>query len=327
MSLGKFSEPVFGDGRLRFAASIDGFDVVLTVRPDGGGWSGLPDGTALIGAYDCVVDVSRDESEAVPEVVQTPRGRDFTARVPYFQARAGKYGGAARSCLERFLSFVRFSLGQPLIWGSGDSPPRVIESTTWLDPDGNEINPGIQVVTAGSIGERDPAWHSYPLTSASEAALRVALEKETVIPLHHVLLAQAKDAALQGDLRRAVMELAIASEVAVKQAFFAPDSAAGEAFEYFEDKGALRAGVLDLVSEPARRAFGESFKDYSGEQFERLDYLFRCRNKVVHRGELVFRDRSGNELSADRAVISAWLGAVRSLFAWLEAKAGLRGVA
>jgi len=125
MSLGKFSEPVFGDGRLRFAASIDGFDVVLTVRPDGGGWSGLPDGTALIGAYDCVVDVSRDESEAVPEVVQTPRGRDFTARVPYFQARAGKYGGAARSCLERFLSFVRFSLGQPLIWGSGDSPPRV----------------------------------------------------------------------------------------------------------------------------------------------------------------------------------------------------------
>jgi hypothetical protein len=51
------------------------------------------------------------------------------------------------------------------------------------------------------------------------------------------------------------MELAISAEIAVKQAFFAPSSAAGEAFEYFEDKNLVRIGAIELLKEPARRAF------------------------------------------------------------------------
>jgi hypothetical protein len=273
------------------------------------------------------VDVSREEEERVPDVVVSEAGgHDYTPRTPYFQQRAPEYSAAARTCLERFLTFVRFGLGQPLLWGAGDAPPRAIESTTWLDADGTPINPGIQVLGSISIGLRDKGWHSHPLSAADEARIRLALKASPDPPLHHVILAQGKDAAIAGDLRRAVMELAIASEVAVKHAFFAPNSPAGEAFEYFEDKSLLRAGVIDLLGEPSRRAFGEGFKDHDEAACQAVEYLFRCRNKVVHRGQLVFRDAKSIVCVADQAVIRDWLGAVLRLFEWLEAKAGLRGL-
>lgn len=324
MTSAKFKEPVFDDGRLRFKAVIGGFDVVLTIHTHGGGWTQLPDGTALVGAYECVVEVSREELEEVPEVVTNASGgRDFTPRSPYFQRRAAEYSAATRTCLERFLAYVRFELGQPLIWGAGDSPPHVIKCTTWLDAVGDEINPGFQALGATMTGSRHIRWRAEPLRGPDEMSLRNALEVPTTVPLHRLIAAQGKDAALEGDLRRAVMELAIASEIAVKQAFFAPESAAGEAFEYFEEKKLVRAAVVDLLKEPSRRAFGEAFSDAHSDAFEQVEYLFRCRNKVVHRGKLTFRDRSGAPQPVDRTTLRDWVDAVHCLFEWLEAKAEL----
>lgn len=328
MSTAAFSEPVFDQGRLSFPAVIDGLDVLLTVSPDHGAWTGMPDGTALLGAVECIVEVSREGEDELPGVVATPSGgRDLTNRVPYFQARAPLYGAVATICLRRLLSFIRFRLGQPLIWGSGDSPPRLIHSTAWLDAAGNPVSTGFQALGVSIIGHRDREWQSAALAGKDEPALRSALESEPNVPLHYLIVAQGKDAAIEGDLRRAVMELAIASEIAVKQAFFSPATAAGEAFEYLEDKNLYKVGAIELLGEPSRRAFGEGFKDYDAVAFEHLDYLFRCRNKVVHRGQLVYRDQSGIATTPDRVRVRAWLGAVLRLFKWLEARAGLPGVA
>ena len=166
-------------------------------------------------------------------------------------------------------------------------------------------------------------WRSRPVRAEDEPAVEAALEKAVNIPLHRSLLAQGKDAALQGDSRRAVMEFAIACEVAAKQAFFAPRSAAGEAFEYLEDKNKVRLSVMELLREPARRAFGEGFVDHDSAAHEQLDWLFRCRNKVVHRGELFFRDDAGTRRAVDQPQLKAWFFASECLLDWLEEKAGL----
>lgn len=322
-----FSRPEFDQGRLTYRAAINGFDIVMVLHPNGGGWTRLSDGTVLLGAYACSIEVSRDENEEVPAIVVSAAGaRDFTPRTPYFQARAPAYGEAARECLRRFVTFLRFRLHQPFNWGAGDSPPRIIRSTTWFDPGGEELDPGFRFFESTTSGVGNREWHAVPLGAPEEEALGLALQSDLAVPLHYLILGQGRDAALEGDLRRGVMELAMSAEIAVKQSFFAPATAAGEAFEYLEDKNQVRIGVVELLREPSKRAFGESFGAYDAAAFECIEYLFRCRNKVVHRGELAFRDRAGDPRIADRDTLREWFSAVLTLFDWLEGKAGLKGV-
>lgn len=141
--------------------------------------------------------------------------------------------------------------------------------------------------------------------------------------MHRELQALGKDAIRLGDLRRAVIELAVASEVAVKQAFFAPDSAAFEAFEFLEEQRKVEVSVLELLKQPAERAFGKAFSDVDEEAASNLEELFRCRNKVAHRGKLEFRDKKQRVRSADRERVSAWWQATETHFCWLESRCGL----
>jgi hypothetical protein len=55
--------------------------------------------------------------------------------------------------------------------------------------------------------------------------------------LFEEVFSDAQAAAVEGNLRRAVLELAISCEIAVKQKFFFTSTPSGAAFEYLEDKG------------------------------------------------------------------------------------------
>lgn len=137
------------------------------------------------------------------------------------------------------------------------------------------------------------------------------------------LLSDAQSAWFEGGLRRSVLELAICVEIMVKRKFFAKASPAGAAFDYLEDKAKISVRVLDLLDSVAQEAFGESYRNADAKNYRNIDNLFRCRNKVAHRGELNFRDDTGGTVVVDRTTVEAWWHSVVHLKRWLASVGGV----
>lgn len=142
-------------------------------------------------------------------------------------------------------------------------------------------------------------------------------------PLVEDLLSDAQASALSGNLRRAVLELAITIEVYVKNNFFKREKIAGSAFEYLEDKGKDTIKVIELLDGAAAYAFGESFKKLNPPAYKDIDHVFRCRNKIAHRGEARFRDDNGNWIQVDFDLLRKWWCSTLEMFAWLKLKSNL----
>jgi hypothetical protein len=165
------------------------------------------------------------------------------------------------------------------------------------------------------LGERD-------FIEADDNALRDALQSDQDVTVARQLLSDAQTSVLSGDYRRGVLEMAIACEVAIKQAFFKAATPAGSAFEYLEDKGKVHLRAIDLLHGPAFEAFSSSFKDSNPAEYQHLDYLFRCRNKIAHRALAVYRDDGGVVHSVDRRTLELWWQSVDYLFQWLQSTSG-----
>jgi hypothetical protein len=112
------------------------------------------------------------------------------------------------------------------------------------------------------------------------------------------------------NLRRAVLEIAIACETTVKQAFFDKTTLAGAAFEYLEDKGKVRITVKEMIDSVSKQTFGKSFREDHKSHYDNIDFIFRCRNKAAHRGELTYRDDSGAMHSVNNETLAIWWDSV-----------------
>ena len=106
-----------------------------------------------------------------------------------------------------------------------------------------------------------------------------------------------------GNTRRAVLELAIAREVATKLAFFKTATPAGAAFEYLENKRKVNVRVIDLLDEPAQEAFSNSFKQTHSVAHKSLENRFRARNRVAHRAVAQYRDDSGAQMPREKSFL------------------------
>jgi hypothetical protein len=115
-----------------------------------------------------------------------------------------------------------------------------------------------------------------------------------------------------------ILELAIGCEIMVKRTFFSQNTPAGAAFDYFEDKALVRVKVIDLIDRVASEAFGRSFKEDHPNHYKNIDYLFRCRNKIAHRGSLSYRDDSGDSQEASFDTIKDWWVSISELRCWLK---------
>jgi hypothetical protein len=188
----------------------------------------------------------------------------------------------------------------------------------WTDQVGKVLHKGPYIYTVertpGSRGELGIA----KLTPDSISILEQTLTEPIKILLYEELLSDARTAVFEDNLRRAVLEMAIACEIAVKNRFFTGGSAAGAAFEYLEDKSQIRTTVLSLIDGVAVEAFNRSFKKDHLKEYESIDCLFRCRNKVAHRGELSYRDDKGKKIAVTIETITKWWDAVDALFFWLK---------
>ena len=103
-----------------------------------------------------------------------------------------------------------------------------------------------------------------------------------------------------------------------QRCFFAATSPAGAAFDYLEYRSKVSVRVLELLDLIAAEAFAKGYRIEFPDYYKHIDFLFRCRNKIAHRGELNYRDDSGNSHQATKAGVAEWWASVAHLRTWLD---------
>jgi hypothetical protein len=139
--------------------------------------------------------------------------------------------------------------------------------------------------------------------------------------LYEELLSDARAALFHRSLRRAILELTIACEVAIKQAFFSKATAA-ELSMYFDDRRRVChtvGGFTNLLDKPAEHILGQSFRKIKKRASTDIDCLFQCRNQIAHEGEpTTYKDKRGRSQIVDQPITKECFKAADSLFAWLR---------
>lgn len=263
-----------------------------------------------------LISVSRDELELVPPVVVTSRGaRDFALRSPYFRSRTRDYARAAETVTKNAVEFLRLRLRQPLVGALVDSH-QALANPKWYDSEGQQLDSGGGTFVVGSVHGARSEFGVLKFQRRHDAGLRAALTSPLSPGLHEELLSDAQSAAFEGNVRRAVLELAIACEVFAKHRFLGLGGASAQVIEALEDRGKISLRVLDLIEIGGTALKHQSFRTYDKAAFEDIDHLFRARNKVAHRGEPVFRDDKGAAHDVDVKLLKRWWQSVDKLFRW-----------
>lgn len=272
------------------------------------------------------ISVSRDEPESPPEIAPSSDGRQPDwARKEYLRTKLMDYRSAALAVSNRFLDYLRYYLFAPFIRPIEESEAAInaFYSPRWTDASRNELGSGPTVLIGkaplGFDGNLNGKLGVRKLTPADVPALLEHMRTPLAPTLVATFLSNAQEAVFEGNLRRAVVELAICTEIMAKRRFFAESSPAGAAFDFLDDKAQVSVKVIELIDKVAKAAFGRSYREESLSNYKDIDYLFRCRNKVVHRGELTFRDDGNNTVSVDGPKVNSWWNAVVDLKAWLVA--------
>jgi len=307
-----------GDGRPRtYSTTVDGFDVQLTIVPkDPGGRSKLK-GERLwtYMSEELTIAVSRSEADSPPDIGVSARGgRDFTTRVPYFSARLPSYASAASKVCRNAIAFLRFQLRQPLARALTDLNAALLNAE-WTDELGGKIDSGIHFLAAG-LGPRRDVFGIRALTRKHDKLFGASLAIGKSPSLHLEILSDAQAAVLEGNVRRAVLELAVACEVFAKHTFYGASSGAALVFEALEDRGKTHVRVLELIDIGGDALYGNSFRVFDRNAYTDIEHLFRARNKVAHRGIAVFRDEKGQLQTVDAKRLKRWWQSVEKLFAW-----------
>ena len=218
----------------------------------------------------------------------------------------------------RVIRFFRYEMRTPSLLEFINSN-QDFRNPQWTNEAGEEIQPGIIEFVVTGLRPRGPRLvGEKDFTEAEDDKLRYALQNDVDIEMHMEFLADAQTAIKIGKLRRAILEMAIACEVAVKGAFFAKSTTAGAAYEYLEDRGRVRVSVIELIHVVAKEAVGQGFKDVDPDAYQDINYLFQARNKVAHRGLMIYRDVGGTKREVDRPTLEAWWASVDILMSWID---------
>jgi hypothetical protein len=231
--------------------------------------------------------------------------------------------------LNRLILYFKYELRNPLMRGISHydflKEEHAFYNPEWFTLAGERIefqsspfNSGI-ISFPGIAFLQDDFFGIKQFTEDNTSALQEHVFSNKKYDLTDELLSDAQASALQHQLRRSVLELAITIEVFVKNMFFKRERIAGSAFEYLEDKGKESIRVLDLLDGASVYAFGESFKKHSPATYKDIDHIVRCRNKIAHRGEAKYRDDSGwHEVDFEK--LRLWWKSTLEMISWLESR-------
>lgn len=308
------------DDPLRYAADIEGFvaEVVLICN-EGVSIKLMNEAYETRSCRRINISISRDEDSAPPDIIITEKGgRDFTDRVAWFDKQSNEYRRIAAIAVNRVIRFFKYEMKTPHLREFSMYAPE-FNNAHWTDMVGKKIEGGLIELTAnplsrpglGLLGEKD-------FTEDEDTKFINAFQNDLDIEIHREFLSDAQTSVHNDKLSRAILEIAIACELAVKGAFFAKATTAGAAYDYLEDKSRVHVKVIELIDGAAKVAFGQSFKDVDPKAYTHIDFLFRARNKVAHRGERTYRDDGGTEYQVDRPTLEAWWASVDTLMKWID---------
>lgn len=236
----------------------------------------------------------------------------------YFGSRLPGYQRAAAEAVNRAINYFRYRLRTPFL-RPVSYQDQTFQNPSWSDDEGDDLGKGERRYMVrdvpGLTGSKMGVTH---FTMALEVDLSNALQTPIEPELYEEYLMDAQASVFSDDLPRAVLGMAIACEIAAKETFFSVSTPAEAAFEYLEDKRNLRVQVVELIDVPAEQAFGESFRNVNQKAFDLIECLFRCRNKVAHRGILTYRDQQKHLRELDRTTAEQWWEAADKLIGWLR---------
>jgi hypothetical protein len=260
-----------------------------------------------------VVKVARNENDAPPPVIPDAEGQlDYTVQTPYFSQRIGEYGAAACKAVNRFIRFFKFELKTPFLYEFSASH-QSFQNAEWRDESGTLVGKGALAFVGEGIPGLWGALGVQKLRRELAESLQEALTNPRKPMLYEQVLSDAQAALFEGNLRRAVLELAIASELVVEQKFLSGDSPAVKAFEYLEEHARFRVRVIDYIRDVAKEAFGKSFRQDHRHDCDNIDHLFQCRNKIAHTGKLSYQGQQ----PVDNEIVARWWDSVMRLIDWL----------
>lgn len=268
--------------------------------------------------------VAHEEDEQPPPLKFYPSGaRDLKDATAYISARADAYRGKAILAMNRLLMYFKVVLNTPNIVLFGRHPSFYCNNPDWLGPTGKPVQHGlISGLFTMSPEPGNRLLDQKCLTPAREKALTRALGRDLKVTPAQEFLAEAWSSLKTGRLVRATLEMAIACEVGIKHTFFDETTPAGAAYAYLEGNRRVNVRVIELLDGAAQEAFGESFKAKNPLDYEHLDQLFQCRNKIAHRAVPQYRDAKKNLTKLDKDTLKKWWASVDELFTWLVAKRG-----
>lgn len=311
--------------QLEYSVVLGEFEVAVRIINEARSLIEEPGKLPITSAKLLEVSVSRLEDEDPPPLLLTDSGgRDFSERTKWMQSRYHEYQEAALIVANRVVRFFKYVQRTPQL-KEFRKYANEFNNQHWTDASGHDIEPGIYQLTALMASPEGPQLLGQrSFTVNDDNALRCELETEQQPTAAEEFLSEAQTSISDQNYRRAVLEMAIGCEVAIKQAFFRASTPAGSAFEALEDDRKIHVRAIDLLHRPALEAFSASFRDEHSVEYQHLDYLFRCRNKVAHRATAQYRDRAGIMQSVNRNTLEQWWQSIETLFRWLQMHIGRR---
>ena len=265
-----------------------------------------------------ILRVGRIEHEIPPELPERADGvRDYTIQELYFSKRVERYRAIACEALNRVIRFFKFQLHTPFL-EEFHQRTNALGKPKWMDGSGQEVGKGGMIFFVEKI---PGLWGELGVRSLVEGDIpnfQLALKSSGEPKIYDQILAGAREAIFESNLRRAVVELAMACEILVKECFFSGKIPALVAIGNLEDRGKVQLRVLDLIDQVAVEVFGNSFRGEGISHFQHIDHLFRCRNKVVHKGKLAYRKDTGKEETPNEKTLRSWWESVVKLEVWIK---------
>jgi hypothetical protein len=249
--------------------------------------------------------------------------------VNFFFPRRENVQQIAHIAINRVLNFFKYSLNSPMIrpfdYIQLISKNGCLSDPTWKYNDTEEQkhseiipnqSPVILIEGIGHLNATHLGLKRLKENGDSDLQSFFSTPKEP--QLYEELLSDAQTAIFQGNTKRGILELAIACEIFIKQSFFEKNTISGLTYEYLEEQNKVNVRPVDLIHKVAKYVYSSSFKDDHNLDYTNIDHLFRCRNKIAHRGEAIFKDDQATLHQVDHNMICSWWDSFSKLIIWLN---------
>jgi hypothetical protein len=220
------------------------------------------------------------------------------------------YADIATLIMNRLIRYFRFTLGHPLLEAVRAQELRT-SNPQWTDENGTPLDVRIMAVEAkGFAGLRhSPGFGIKPFTPEQFHEFEKALQVDTSYELYEELMVDARDALMQGNLRRGVLEMAMACEVVTKE------------FCSKKNITVKHETVPMILNTVLKKAIGTGFADSPNkEHWHNIEYLFQCRNNAAHGKNLGYNDKHGAPQNVDYKTFQDWWHSLETLIEWIRSR-------